>query len=225
MKEKETRKCKQCGESFVPCHPDSEFCSKGCATKYRNLQKLKDGTHNFYNIDRSKIAKDRVEAGTHPFLKGNMSEEALERKAKGISAARKREAENHTHPWQQPSNFIANEYSRSMHVSENRGLTETILYIADTEFENTFKIGWTYDTEIREKDSRTTKIHKVTELLRGTPDFVISLERDIKQKFFKEEYYQLYNSTEVFPNSIRQDVIDFINLTNLQRLSQGGSTS
>ena len=153
-----------------------------------------------------------------------MSEEALERKAKGISAARKREAENHTHPWQQPNNFIANEYSRSMHVSENRGLTETTLYIADTEFEDTFKIGWTYDTEIREKDSRTAKIHKVTELLRGTPDFVISLERDIKQKFFKEEYYQLYNSTEVFPNSIRQDVINFINSANLQRLSQGGST-
>ena len=220
MKEKEEKLCKQCGKKFVPCHPTSEFCSKGCATKYRNLRKLEDGTHNFYNIDRSKIAKERVENGTHPFLTGNMSEDALKRKAIGISEARKREAEKHQHPWQNPINFIENEYSRSINVSNSRGLTEAIFYIADTEFTDTFKIGWTYDTEIRERDTRTTQLHNLCELLRGIPEDIISLEKAVKQKFFCEGYYDIYKSTEIFPNSIRQEVLDFINLNNPQRLSQ-----
>ena len=55
-----TRICKQCGKEFEPCHPTSEFCSKSCATRYRNNEKMKDGSHNFYKLDRSKIAKDKV---------------------------------------------------------------------------------------------------------------------------------------------------------------------
>ena len=37
-----------------------------------------------------------------------MYEEALKKKAEGIKKTKKRESENHTHPWQQPKNFINN---------------------------------------------------------------------------------------------------------------------
>lgn len=216
---KETRTCKECGKDFIPCHLTSEFCSKSCATAWRNKKKLENGTHNFNNIDRSKIAKDRVNNGTHPFLKGNMSEDALKRKAEGISKARKRESENHTHPWQQPKNFINNEYSRSLSVSKKRNLTEAILYIADTDYENTFKIGWTYDLDIRERDSRTYSIHNLTMIIKGNIEDIIELERKVKETFFNEDYFKLYNSTEIFPISIKQEILDFINSNNLQRLS------
>ena len=79
---KETRTCKECGKDFIPCHLTSEFCSKSCATAWRNKKKLENGTHNFNNIDRSKIAKDSVNNRTHPFLKGNMSEDALKKRLK-----------------------------------------------------------------------------------------------------------------------------------------------
>lgn len=210
---KEKRICKECGKEFEPCHSTSEFCSKSCATKYRNKEKLKDGTHNFFNIDRSRIAKERVENGTHPFLSGNMSADALERKAKGISEARKQQALEHTHPWQQPKNFINNEYSRSINVSKKRGLTEAILYISDTDIEDTFKIGWTYDLEIRERDGRTRAIHNLTLIVKGSPEEIIEIEKKIKENFFNEEYFGLYGSTEIFPNSIKNDVMEFIKIT------------
>lgn len=210
---KEKRICKECKKEFEPCHSTSEFCSKSCATKYRNLKKLKDGTHNFFNIDRSKIAKERVKNGTHPFLTGNMSLDALERKAKGISKARKQQSAEHLHPWQQPKNFINNEYSRSINVSKKRNLTEAMLYISDTEIEDTFKVGWTYDLKIREKDSRTYIIHNLKLIVKGNPEEIIDIEKKIKEKFFNEKYFNLYNSTEIFPNSIKDDVISFIKIT------------
>ena len=219
---KEKRICKNCGKEFEPCHKTSEFCSKGCATSYRNKQKMLDGTHNFYDLDRSKMAKDKVANGTHPFLKGNMSKESLKKKAEGISKARKKEAEEHRHSWQNPKNFIENEYSRSINVSRSRELTEVIMYISDTEFEGTFKIGWTYDLEIRTKDSRTTKLINLVELFKGNPEDIILIEKLTKQKFFNEEYYKLYKSTEIFPLGLKEEIIDFINL---QRLSLNGSTS
>ena len=222
MKSKENRICKECGKEFEPCKKTSEFCSKSCATSFRNKQKILDGTHNFNQIDRSKIAKDRVKKGTHPFLKGNMSEEALKRKAEGISKARKQEAIEHKHAWQNPKNFIENEYSRSLSISRTRELVEVIFYISDTNFPDTFKIGWTYDLEIREKDNRTYKISGlIEELFRGKPEEIILIEKLVKSKFFKEEYFQLYHSTEIFPISLKNDIIDFINL---QRLSLNGST-
>jgi len=219
---KEKRICKTCGKEFEPCKKTSEFCSKSCATSYRNKQKLLDGTHNFNTIDRSKIAKDRVNNGTHPFLKGNMSEDALKRKAEGISKARKLEALEHRHLWQNPKNFIENEYSRSLSVSNSRGLTNVIFYISDTDYPDTFKIGWTYDTEIREKDSRTYKISGIKELFRGIPEEIIMIEKLVKIKFFNENYYSTYHSTEIFPNTLKNEIINFINL---QRLSLRGSTS
>jgi hypothetical protein len=210
------RICKNCGKEFTPCKKTSEFCSKSCATSYRNKQKIRDGTHNFNKIDRSKIAKDRVENGTHPFLKGNMKEDALKRKAEGISKARKLEAKEHKHPWQNPKNFIENEYSRSINTSKSRNLKEIIFYLSKTEYNDTFKIGWTYDTEIREKDNRTYQITGITELFRGCPDEVILIEKLTKQKFFNKDYYELYHSTEIFPNSLKNEILEFINL---QRLS------
>ena len=36
---KEKRFCKNCGKEFIPCHKTSEFCSKSCATTWRNKEK------------------------------------------------------------------------------------------------------------------------------------------------------------------------------------------
>lgn len=57
---KEIKLCKQCGKEFLPCHKTSVFCSKSCAISFRNLSKMKDGSHNFYNLDRSSLAKSKV---------------------------------------------------------------------------------------------------------------------------------------------------------------------
>lgn len=214
--------CKWCGNPFVPCHKDSVFCSKSCATSYRNKTKLENGTHNFYNIDRSKIAKDRVNNGTHPFLSGNMSEEALQRKYDGISKARKQEASEHRHPWQNPKNFIENEYSRSINTAKERGLSVAILYIAETDFPQTIKIGWTYDINIRENDNRTINIHNLIEIYRDCPDNIILIEKLVKNNFFNSEYYEKYKSTEIFPEVLKNEILDFINQ---QRLLLKGGTS
>ena len=213
--------CKWCGKPFTPCHKTSVFCSKSCATSYRNFEKLKNGTHNFNKIDRSKIAKERVLNGTHPFLKGNMSKEALEKKAKGISEARKREAKEHKHAWQNPKNFILNEFSRSLNTAKNRDLSTAIFYIAETDFPDTFKIGWTYSLEIREQDNRTIKIHNLIEIFQDSPENVILIEKLVKETFFNPEYFAIYNSTEIFPVSLKNDILDFINQ---QRLLLNGGT-
>lgn len=217
---KEIKLCKQCGKEFLPCHKTSVFCSKSCATSFRNLSKMKDGSHNFYNLDRSSLARSKVLNGTHPFLSGNMSEDALKRKAEGIKKARILEAQEHRHAWQDPKNFINNEYSRSLSSIDNRKVSELVLYIGETEFENTFKIGWTYDLKIREKDSRTTTISNLKEIMRGNPKFIVDVEKMVKEKFFSRSYYDSYKSTEIFPNSIKDKVLDYINsLNNPQRLS------
>lgn len=220
MKIKEERLCKQCGKIFTPCHKTSLFCSKSCATRFRNLQKLKDGSHNFYNLDYSSLAKSKVINGTHPFLSGNMSEDALRKKAKGIREARLLESKQHKHAWQNPKNFINNEYSRSLSSISNRNVSEIVLYIGETEYEGTFKIGWTYDLKIREKDNRTTTIRNLKEVLRGSPEKIIRIEKDVKEKFFSKSYYDSYKSTEIFPSGIKDKVIKFIkSLNNPQRLS------
>lgn len=213
---KEMKICKECGKEFIPCKKTSEFCSKSCATKYRNNQKILDGTHNFYKLDRSRLALDKVNKGIHPFQRGNMSKESLAKKAEGISKARKKEALEHRHAWQNPKNFIENEYSRSISISKSRKLEEVIFYIADTDYPETFKIGWTFDLKIRENDFRTHKILNIQELFRGIPEKVILLEKRVKEAFFNVEYYNSYKSTEIFPISIKEDIIKFINL---QRLS------
>lgn len=208
--------CEWCGNPFHPCHKTSRFCSKSCATSYRNMVKLKEGTHNFYKIDRSKIAKDRVKKGTHPFLSGNMSEDALQRKYEGISKARKREALEHKHPWQNPKNYIENEYSRSLSVAKERKLSIAILYIAETDFPQTIKIGWTYDIVVRENDTRTYKIHNIVEICRGLPEDMILLEKLVKDNFFNPEYYENYKSTEVFPDILKDEILEFINQQRLK---------
>ena len=209
---KETKLCKQCGKEFTPCHKTSEFCSKSCATRYRNNEKIKDGTHNFYNIDRGKTARIRIENGTHPFLKGNMSEESLKKKAEGIKLARIKESQEHRHPWQNPRNFIENEYSLSLGRIKKRGLSIVYLYIADCEYDNTFKIGWTYDIKIREKDPRCHDLKNLSIIKSGNPEEIIKLEKEIKIKFFNEKYYSDYKSTEIFPNELKSEILNYINL-------------
>ena len=206
-----TRICKQCGKEFEPCHSTSEFCSKSCATRYRNNEKIKDGSHNFYKLDRSKMAKDKVKNGTHPFLTGNMSKDALERKAAGIKRARIREAAEHKHPWQDPKNFINNEYSLSLNKSRKRGLSIVYLYYSECEFPDSIKIGWTYDVTIREKDPRCHDLRNITILKEGSPEEIILLEKNIKEKFYNKEYFNLYHSTEIFPKSLFEQIIEFIN--------------
>lgn len=103
---------------------------------------------------------------------------------------------------------------------DNRKVSELVLYIGETEFEDTFKIGWTYDLKIREKDSRTTTISNLKEIMRGSPKFIVDVEKMVKEKFFSRSYYDSYKSTEIFPNSIKDKVLDYINsLNNPQRLS------
>jgi hypothetical protein len=209
---KEKRICKFCGKEFIPCHKTSVFCSKSCATSFRNREKVKDGTHNFIGMDHGAAAREKVKNGTHPFLKGNMSEESILKQREGIKRARLRESQEHRHPWQNPKNFIENEYSRSNSIM--RDYTGKIyLYIADCpDFEDAFKIGWTRDLEIREKDSRTLEINHLMSLKIDFPEIILKIERDIKIKFFNQEFYNKYHSTEIFPNSLKSEILNFISL-------------
>lgn len=209
---KEKRFCKNCGKEFIPCHKTSEFCSKSCATTWRNKEKIKDGTHNFYSMDKGKAARNMIKNGKHPFQKGNMSEEALKRKAEGIKKARLKESKEHRHPWQNPINFINNEYSLSLNKSAKRNLTTVFLYIAECEFDDAIKIGWTYDLNIRERDPRCHNLKNLVQIKSGTPEYILKIEKDIKQKFFNEEYFNKYHSTEIFPKTLKQEILDFINL-------------
>ena len=45
----------------------------------------------------------------------------------------------------------------------------------------------------------------------GTPEYILQIERDIKQQFFSEEYFNKYHSTEIFPKTLKQEILDFIN--------------
>lgn len=205
--------CKNCGKEFNPCHKTSVFCSKSCATSWRNKEKVKDGTHNFNKIDRREQQRIRVENGTHPFVKGNMSEASLKLKAEGIRKARIRETEDGRHPWQDPKNWILNEHNRSLNVAKKRRLTEIELYIANCEFDGYFKIGWTYNTDMRYWDVRTHEVIDAVKLKSGGIDYIIGLEMKVKLKFFNPIISRELNSTEIFPNSIKDEVLDFINST------------
>lgn len=202
--------CKNCNKEFNPCHKTSEFCSKSCATSWRNKQKVKDGTHNFNKLDRASLAKKRIENGTHPFLKGNMSEESLEKKHLGIKLARLNESKNGVHPWQNPKNWIDNEFSRSKGVVKKRNLDYIELYVSDCEFDGYFKIGWTYNTSMRYWDSRTHEVKNAVMIKSGNPDFILNCERLVKKKFFNEEISRRLDSTEIFPNCIKSEVIEYI---------------
>lgn len=204
------RICKFCGKEFIPCHKTSEFCSKSCATSFRNREKLNNGTHNFIGMDHGKASRELVKLGKHPFQKGNMSEESLEKKLLGIKKARLKEAEEHRHSWQNPKNFIENEYSRSMSVLEK--FNDSIyFYIADCQdFDDAFKIGWTRDLSIREKDSRTMKIMNLEGLRKDSKEIILLLEKELKLRYFNKEYFDKYHSTEIFPKSIKTEIIDFI---------------
>ena len=92
--------------------------------------------------------------------------------------------------------------------------TEKIyLYIADCpDFEDAFKIGWTRDLEIRERDTRTMEINHLISLKIDFPEIILKIERDIKIKFFNPEFYNKYHSTEIFPNSLKSEILDFISL-------------
>lgn len=205
--------CKNCGKEFIPCHKTSLFCSKSCATSWRNKEKLKDGTHNFIGMDKGLAARKLVAEGKHPFQKGNMSEDALKRKAKGIKQARLKESKEHKHAWQQPKNFIENEFSRSFSVLNKSSYTNDIyLYIAECDdYIDAIKIGWTRNIKIREKDSRTIKIKNLQIIKTGKINEILNLEKEIKLKFFNEDYYKLYNSTEIFPIEQKQNILNFIN--------------
>lgn len=206
--------CKNCGKEFNPCHKTSVFCSKSCAVSWRNKEKVKDGTHNFNKIDRSAQQKLRIENGTHQFLSGNMSDESLKLKAEGIRNARLRESKNGTHPWQNPKNWILNEYRRSLNIAKKRGLSVIDLYISDCEFDGYFKIGWTYNTDMRSWDSRTHEIINPIKVKSGNIESIIQLEMEIKLRFFNLDISKKLNSTEIFPNSIKDEVINFINSNN-----------
>lgn len=161
-------------------------------------------------VDHGDNARKMVKEGTHPFLKGNMSPEILRKKSEGIRQARLKESSEHKHPWQNPKNFIENEYSRSFSSISKRNLTEAYLYFAECEFPNAFKLGWTSDPTMRENDNRTIKIKNLSIILKGDPKFIIELEKQIKLNFFDESLYKLYNSTEIFPSNLKTDILNFI---------------
>jgi len=162
-------------------------------------------------MDRSKNAKIQIEKGTHPFLPDNMTEESLEKKRQGIKSARLRESSKGIHPWQNPWNWIDNEYSRSISVVKKRGLSEIELYVSDCEFDGYFKIGWTYNTEMRYWDSRTHEVKNATKLRSGSPTEILGIERLVKKTYYDEENSKFTNSTEIFPNSKKEIILEFIN--------------
>lgn len=205
--------CKTCNCNSIRVYAN-DFCSKGCYLSFRNQESIKDGSHNFGSDFSRKSAQLQVLQGKHPFQKGNMDEETLNRKYKGISKARKEEASKGTHLWQRPEVWINNEFSRSLNVANKRGLTEASLYISDCELDDHFKIGWTTDINMREADSRTWKLKNLKVIKIGTPEEIITLEKEVKLRFFNREFSVKHKSTEIFLNTIKGDVLDFISKFN-----------
>lgn len=206
--------CKNCGKEFIPCHKTSLFCSKSCATSWRNKENLKNGTHNFIRIDHGKYSRELSKIGKHPFQIGNMSEESLKKKALGIKNARLKESREKKHAWQQPRNFIENEFSRSKSVLLKSNFSGDInLYIAECEnFENAIKIGWTRNISIRAKDKRTVSLKNLKIIKTGKIEEILNIEKEIKIKFFNKIYYSMYKSTEIFPVALKCEILKFIDL-------------
>lgn len=186
------------------------FCSKGCYLTKRNLSKIVDGSHNFGHEYSKRSTAIQISKGLHPFQKGNMDEETLKRKFEGISRARKQEAKVGTHIWQRPETWINNEYSRSLSVITKRNLNLIHLYIADCDVEECFKIGWTSDITMREMDKRTRDLSNLVIVKSGNPIDIINLEKIIKLKFLNVDFSYKHKSTEIFPNSMRDAVVKYI---------------
>ena len=202
--------CKNCGCKSLRVY-GGEFCSINCCTTHRNNKMIDEGTHNFTEPGFHEYVLDcQIKKGLHPFQSGNMDEDALKRKAIGISKARQLEAESGIHIWQRLDTRINNEWSRSLSVAESRGLTEIYLYISDCEYENRFKIGWTYDTYCRSLDTRTHDLSNLEVIKVGSPEFIINLERDIKVKFKDEKFYKEFHVTEMFDESLRSEILLFV---------------
>lgn len=104
--------CKNCGKEYEGW--GVSFCSKSCASKYRADEAVRNGTSRFLEKNNpgwhSQIAKSQLENGTHPFLNQNKSDEFKANQSKGISEARKREAESGNHPFQSRLARINNTY-------------------------------------------------------------------------------------------------------------------
>lgn len=188
------------------------FCSKTCCISNRNKSRMASGTHEFQIpgfIDNARAIQ--LSKGLHPFQSGNMNSESLKLKAEGISKARIREKHTGTHIWQRPFVWINNEFSRSLTVVSRDKLSILYLYISDCELQDHFKIGWTRDSRIRSIDTRTHLLNNVMELRSGIPLMILELEKDIKLKFYNEQFSIKNKTTEIFPNSIKSEVLDFIN--------------
>lgn len=205
--------CKDCG---IEISAKRQFCSKNCATSYRNWIKVQDGTHNLLSQNGGsenaiRHNNEMVEQGIHPFLSGNMSEDSLELKSEGIRKARLKESSEGNHPWQSLSSRINNEYSRSLSVIDNKGYKDLILYISDCEFSESIKIGWTSNDYTREFDNRTHSLSNLNSIRVSDSYYIVKLEYDIKLNFCTEEYFSKFNSTEIFPKELKSDIIKFIN--------------
>jgi len=203
--------CNWCKEKEIPNY--QTYCSKSCATSYRNDKAVREGTHNLLSSNGgSKMATEnnykRVADGTHPFF--NMSEESRILAGIGISKARLEESRLGTHPWQQSNSWINNEFSRSLSIIKRDNLQTLSLYYSDCSLDGHFKIGWSRDVDYREIDNRTHQLSNVVELRSGDALFIITLEKDLKWKFFDEERSNRIKSTEIFPNHLKNDILNYV---------------
>lgn len=216
----ENSKCPQCGKNLEwygslqrSLH---RFCSKSCEMKYENNKRLKNGTHNFMvenggNELRDSIRKELLKSGKHPFQNGNMSEDALKKKHEGIRLARNRETELGKHPWQSAKSRINNEKSRLLSVLSDKLDSIYQIYIADTDFNDYFKFGVSYNIDIRRFDNRTYELKNLVCIRSMKVSDAIELEYQLKLKYLDESNYKLTGSYEMIPVKFKDEVINFIN--------------
>lgn len=205
--------CKNCGKQYEGY--GLTFCSKSCAITYRNNEKVRNGTLNLLSKNGgSELAvrhnQEMVEQGIHPFLNQNKSNEFVEKQSQGISEARKREAEEGTHIWQRPEVRINNEWSKEYSVCERDGIKMMYLYLAECNIPGHFKFGVTRDIDYRTWDTRSWELTNIEELLYGSYDKIIDLERDLKHHFLNEERFKKFNSGEVLPIGLLDEFREFV---------------
>jgi hypothetical protein len=63
---------------------------------------------------------------------------------------------------------------------------------------------------LREWDSRTHKLSNVVEVLKGTPETILLIEKLIKEKFLDIEFSKLNKTTEIFPNYKKELILEYI---------------
>lgn len=146
----------------------------------------------------SKVAKERVKNGTHPWLKGGNND---------ASKRMKNLAESGRHPWQKKTNRVKSHYKSFI----SKGNLDDVcsLYITELESDpSIIKIGASHDVD-RRSGFHGNCGYKNLQVLKVSDRLSIGdLEMKIKNHFIDNS---IGSSVEIFPIELRNDIINFIN--------------